>query len=177
MPDLRTALESGKFRENRLLGGAVAAVVAVVGASGIGLVGGGCVLGDRAVGLVSAVDTGLDYRVATVEVDHHRVACDADEDRTARRRRGRDEEQGDGEPPARRTTTETVVLDLQTGKYHGLNSVGGRMLDVVNGAPTVRQAAEVIAEEVGQDPGAIEADLVAFCRDLLDRGLLEAADT
>ena len=26
-------------------------------------------------------------------------------------------------------------------------------------------------------PGAIEADLVAFCRDLLDRGLLDAADT
>ena len=72
---------------------------------------------------------------------------------------------------------ETVVLNLQTGKYHGLNSVGGRMLEVVNEAPTVRQAAELIAEEYGQDPGAIEADLVAFCRDLLDRGLLEAADT
>jgi Coenzyme PQQ synthesis protein D (PqqD) len=70
---------------------------------------------------------------------------------------------------------ETVVLNLQTGKYHGLNPVGGRMLEVVNEAPTVSRAAELIAEEYGQDPGAIEADLVAFCRDLLDRGLLEAA--
>ena len=51
------------------------------------------------------------------------------------------------------------------------------MLEVVNDAPTVRQAAELIAEEYGQDPGAIEADLVAFCRDLLDRGLLEPAGT
>jgi hypothetical protein len=25
---------------------------------------------------------------------------------------------------------ETVVLNLQTGKYHGLNPVGGRMLEV-----------------------------------------------
>jgi hypothetical protein len=72
---------------------------------------------------------------------------------------------------------ETVVLNLQTGKYHGLNPVGGRMLEVVNDAPTVRQAAELIAEEYGQDPVAIEGDLVAFCRDLLDRGLLEPAGT
>jgi hypothetical protein len=71
---------------------------------------------------------------------------------------------------------ETVVLNLQTGKYHGLNSVGGRMLEAVNEAPTVREAAEPIAEEYGQDPAVVEADLVAFCRDLLDRGLLEAAD-
>jgi hypothetical protein len=72
---------------------------------------------------------------------------------------------------------ETVVLNLTTGKYHGLNPVGGRMLEVVNEAPTVRDAAEVITEEYGQDPGAVEADLVAFCRDLLDRGLLEPAGT
>ena len=77
----------------------------------------------------------------------------------------------------RNFVAETVVLNLQTGKYHGLNSVGGRMLEVVNEAPTVREAAELIADEYGQDPGAIEADLLAFCRDLLDRGLLEAADT
>jgi hypothetical protein len=72
---------------------------------------------------------------------------------------------------------ETVVLNLQSGKSHVLNPVGGRMLEVVNEAPTVRQAAELIAEEYGQDLGAIEADLVAFCRGLLDRGLLEAAGT
>ena len=72
---------------------------------------------------------------------------------------------------------ETVVLKLQTGKYHGLNSVGGRMLEVVDKGPTVRQAAEPIAAEYGEDPGAIEADLVGSCRDLLDRGLLGAADT
>jgi hypothetical protein len=72
---------------------------------------------------------------------------------------------------------ETVVLNLTTGKYHGLNPVGGRMLEVVSESPTVRQAAELIADEYGQDPGAVEADLVAFCCDLLDRGLLEPAGT
>ena len=33
------------------------------------------------------------------------------------------------------------------------------------------------AGAVGAVAGVIEADLVAFCRDLLDRGLLDAADT
>jgi len=34
---------------------------------------------------------------------------------------------------------ETVVLNLQTGRYHGLNPVGGRMLDALNGASSVRR--------------------------------------
>jgi hypothetical protein len=70
---------------------------------------------------------------------------------------------------------ETVMLNLETGKYHGLNPVGGRMLEVVNEAPSVHRAAEQIAEEYGQDPERVEADLVAFCGDLLDRGLLVRA--
>jgi len=68
---------------------------------------------------------------------------------------------------------ETVVLNLQTGRYHGLNPVGGRMLDALNGASSVRQAAELIASEYGQDRAGVEADMVAFCRDLLERGLVE----
>lgn len=66
---------------------------------------------------------------------------------------------------------ETVVLNLKTGMYHGLNPMGGHMLDVLSEAPTVRDAAAVIAAEY-QDQ-EVEADLVAFCRDLLDRELVE----
>ena len=32
---------------------------------------------------------------------------------------------------------ETVVLNLQTGKYHGLNRTGGRMLELLEREPTV----------------------------------------
>ena len=71
---------------------------------------------------------------------------------------------------------ETVVLNLATGKYHGLNPMGGRMLEVVNEAPSVRRAVELIAAEYGQDPVIVEADIVAFCRDLLERGLVEFAE-
>ncbi len=68
---------------------------------------------------------------------------------------------------------EAVVLNLKTGMYHGLNPMGGRMLDIVNEAPSVHEAAMLIAKEYDQDPTMVEADLVAFCRDLLDRELVE----
>lgn len=68
---------------------------------------------------------------------------------------------------------ETVVLNLQTGIYHGLNPTGGHMLDVLNESPDVRFAAERVAAEYDQDPDVVEEDFVAFCRDLLDRGLVE----
>lgn len=68
---------------------------------------------------------------------------------------------------------ETVVLNLETGKYHGLNPTAGRMLDVLSDAPTVRDAAAQIASEYKLDQATVEADLLAFCRDLLDRKLVE----
>ena len=68
---------------------------------------------------------------------------------------------------------ETVVLNLQTGKYHGLNPMGGHMLDVLGESADVRAAAERIAIEYDQDREMVEDDFVAFCNDLLDRGLIE----
>lgn len=71
---------------------------------------------------------------------------------------------------------ETVILNLQTGKYHGLNPMGGHMLDVLGESADVRSAAEQVATEYDQDPETVEDDFVAFCNDLLDRGLIELAD-
>lgn len=68
---------------------------------------------------------------------------------------------------------ETVVLNLETGKYHGLNPTAGRMLDALDGADNVRAAAAEIANEYGQDQAAVESDIVSFCLDLLDRKLVE----
>jgi hypothetical protein len=68
---------------------------------------------------------------------------------------------------------ETVVLNLQTGKYHGLNPTGGRMLEVLAASPTVRDAAAKLAGEYGRPVDDIERDVCDFCRDLLDRGLIE----
>jgi hypothetical protein len=74
--------------------------------------------------------------------------------------------------------SETVILNLQTGKYHGLNPMGGHMLEVLSESDDVGAAAERVATEYGQEIDVVQADFVAFCSDLLERGLVEirAAD-
>jgi hypothetical protein len=71
---------------------------------------------------------------------------------------------------------ETVLLNLQTGNYHGLNPVGGVMLEAATTAPSVRRAAELVAERYGEDPARVEADLLELCHGLLERGLVEVVD-
>jgi len=71
---------------------------------------------------------------------------------------------------------ETVVLNLRTGQYHGLNPTAGRMLEALAEAQTVGAVITVLAEEYGVDSARIEEDLRELCRGLLDRGLLEVVD-
>jgi hypothetical protein len=68
---------------------------------------------------------------------------------------------------------ETVVLNLETGKYHGLNVTGGRMLEALEREPDVATAAATLAEVYDRPVAEIEADLIEFCEGLLDRGLIE----
>lgn len=68
---------------------------------------------------------------------------------------------------------ETVVLNLETGKYHGLNPVAGRMLEVLEQVASVQDAARQLAAEYGQPLETIEEDLCALCADLVERGLIE----
>lgn len=68
--------------------------------------------------------------------------------------------------------TETVVLNLETGEYHGLNRTGGLILDVLERAETIGAAARTLADEYGSAVAEVERDVCAFCSDLLARGLI-----
>ena len=69
--------------------------------------------------------------------------------------------------------SETVVLNLQTGKYHGLNATAGSMLEALGQASCVRDAATAVAEEYAQPQATVEQDMCELCSDLLARGLIE----
>jgi hypothetical protein len=69
---------------------------------------------------------------------------------------------------------ETVILNLHTGKYHGLNATAGRMLEELERASSVRAAAAVLADDYSQPSETVEQDLCSLCRSLLERGLIEA---
>jgi len=71
--------------------------------------------------------------------------------------------------------TETVVLNLRTGKYHGLNSTAGQMLGQFERGQTPREVAVVIAEEYGRNEAEVQADVLALCQGLLERELIEIA--
>lgn len=69
--------------------------------------------------------------------------------------------------------SETVVLNLQTGKYHGLNPTAGRMLEAMTESASVREAAVAVAAEYETSAETIEGDICDLCQTLLDRGLIE----
>jgi hypothetical protein len=69
---------------------------------------------------------------------------------------------------------ETLLLNLETGQYHGLNSTGGRMLELLKETDgDVRQSVDRLAEEYEIAADTIAADMSDFCLALEGRGLLE----
>jgi coenzyme PQQ synthesis protein D (PqqD) len=67
---------------------------------------------------------------------------------------------------------ETVVLNLESGRYHGLNLTGGRMLEVLGATPRLDDAVGRLAAEFDAPAERIARDVVALCAALVDRGLL-----
>ena len=68
---------------------------------------------------------------------------------------------------------ETVLLNLVTGRYHGINPTGGRILDLLAGDATLGSAAQVLADEYQRPLADVEHDVCVFCEDLHERGLIE----
>ena len=68
---------------------------------------------------------------------------------------------------------ETIVLNLDTGQYHGLNPVAGRMLQAVVRAERAGDAVPELAAEYGQPADRIATELESLVADLLERGLVE----
>ena len=68
---------------------------------------------------------------------------------------------------------ETVLLNLQSGQYHGLNPTGGRMLELLRETGSQQRTAEAIAAETGHPVEEVAADVGELCQQLGERGLIE----
>jgi hypothetical protein len=68
---------------------------------------------------------------------------------------------------------QTVILNLKTGKYHGLNPTAGQMLTALQSEGTVAAAAKVVATRMHAPVADVERDLCELCFSLLERGLVE----
>jgi hypothetical protein len=72
--------------------------------------------------------------------------------------------------------SETVVLNLESGKYHGLNATAGQMLEALERHATVADAIIELADRYDRPRVLIEEDVCTLCNVLLERGLIEVDD-
>ena len=68
---------------------------------------------------------------------------------------------------------ESVILNLKTESYFGLDEVGARMCTAVTSAGSVQDAYETLADEFDVDPARLRDDLSKLLDNLLEHGLLE----
>jgi hypothetical protein len=68
---------------------------------------------------------------------------------------------------------ETVLLDLASGFYFGLDGVGKRIWEMLAAGSSLAETASVITAEFEVDEATAQADVIGFANDLVRRGLLE----
>jgi|SRR5580704_8108929 hypothetical protein len=73
---------------------------------------------------------------------------------------------------------ESVLLNLQTERYFGLDTTGTRMWEHLASSPSIREAYEKLLEEFEVEPGLLRANLSELLTNLVQNGLLnvEPAD-
>ena len=67
---------------------------------------------------------------------------------------------------------EAVILSLDTKAFRGLNPVGSRVWELIDGRRNVDEIVEAIAREFDVARERAAEDVRAFVRALLDRGLV-----
>ena len=75
---------------------------------------------------------------------------------------------------SRRVGDETVLLDLESGLYFGLDGVGDLVWQSVSNGGPLGEAVDNIVAEYDVDRAQAEADVLAFAGTLVQRGLLSA---
>lgn len=67
---------------------------------------------------------------------------------------------------------ESVLLNLDSEQYYGLNTVGSRMWELLTTSPTVAVAYDALLEEYAVEPEILRRDLETLVADLIAQGLV-----
>ena len=68
---------------------------------------------------------------------------------------------------------EVAILDLETGAYFGLDSVGGRIWALLRKPRKVAEICDILLDEYEVDRGTCERDLIDLLAKLAARGLVK----
>jgi hypothetical protein len=70
---------------------------------------------------------------------------------------------------------ESVLLNLESERYFGLDEVGTRMFSVLTESNSIQAAYEVLLDEYDVDAESLRSDLISLIDNLVDQGLMEIA--
>lgn len=73
----------------------------------------------------------------------------------------------------RRSAGETVILDLTSERYFGLDGVSHRLWQMIEAGTTVDQATQALLSEYDVDETVLRTDVEAVIADLYGRGLVQ----
>lgn len=68
---------------------------------------------------------------------------------------------------------EAIILDLKSGVYYGLDSMGARLWQLVQQPIVVSEVCEIILDEYDVDREQCERDLCSFFQEMVVNGLVE----
>jgi hypothetical protein len=71
---------------------------------------------------------------------------------------------------------ESVILNLDSGNYFGLDAVGTRMIAVLSTSDRIQGAYDILAAEYNADPERLGRDVETFIDGLVERGLVEVSE-
>jgi len=69
---------------------------------------------------------------------------------------------------------ESVILNLDSERYYGIDSVGTRILSVLTTSDSIEAAYNTLVEEYDVDADVLRQDLLALVERLVEQGLVEA---
>ena len=71
---------------------------------------------------------------------------------------------------------ESVILNLDSERYYGLDGVGTRFLSALNESESIEAAYEVLRDEFDVDAQSLRQDLLDLIENLLEQGILIRAN-
>ena len=71
---------------------------------------------------------------------------------------------------------EAVILDVNSGLYYGLSTVGARIMDFLKETVQVRKIIDALETEYDVEKERLESDILNFLNEMEDRGLVQVQD-
>jgi hypothetical protein len=72
----------------------------------------------------------------------------------------------------RELSGETVLLNLESGVYYGLDAVGTRVWQLIMQGHTIANVCDTMLEEYDVSPDVLNADVTRLVGELRDRGIV-----